>query len=70
MHSWEVYEAINTAIERFAKRLADELEQSGAGTTIHDTQLREIAHWVREAGKSPRTRRREARETTKGTTNE
>lgn len=56
-----IHAAISDAIERFAERVATQFEQSGGGSTVHDAQLREVAACVREAGKSSRTLRREAR---------
>lgn len=60
----EIGMAISEAIERFANKVASQLEQSGSGSTTHDAQLREIAACIREAGKTRRTRMAEERAST------
>ncbi len=64
--NWQTHAAISDAIESFANRVAAELEkQAGqAGARESEAALQRAAWAIREAGKSPRTRRREARAAT------
>lgn len=67
MRDFEIPSAIADAIERFANKLADELEQQSKQAIALESEaaLRRAAHAAREAGKSNRTRRNEAREIAK-----
>lgn len=67
MRDAEVGALVADAIERFANRLADELTKQASMSPVieSDRMLRRAAAAVREAGKSPRTWRREAREAEK-----
>ena len=62
MRDAEIHAAIADAIERFANRVADELTKQAAMAILpaSDAALVRAAWAIREAGKSNRTRRREA----------
>lgn len=64
MRDFEIHAAISDAIERFAERLFAELMKQAGQAPVREAEaaLQRAAWAVREAGKSQRTRRREARE--------
>lgn len=59
---WRISAAVYDAIERFAERVAVELEKQAGHAPARETEaaLQRAAWAVREAGKSPRTKRPEA----------
>lgn len=60
--AWQTHAAISDAIEQFANRMAAGLERAaGPRKGAVAAALLYAAEAVHEAGKSPRTRRREAR---------
>jgi hypothetical protein len=67
MRDFEIHAAIADAIERFAPRVADELTKQAWQAVVRESQVALVrAAWaIREAGKSQRTRRREARKASK-----